>query len=305
METTLIGLFGETEATKVVQALRGSGIPLSKITVIDEEVEVEGGEKKTESFWEKLKEMFGIGEEHHYFAEGVRRGSTLVSVEVPPSQADAVREILERHNPVDLDVQADEWRRSGWDIPRQAAPGARAVGLGPSGMGSTGEGPTGMGSTAMGAGGIGSPSPRKTGSDPAIGQQSIGDMMATEHQPPARSQARGRMGGVRAYQRGPAPSSPSLGASEVDHSAFQDAYDRHFAGLGLSYDECAPAFRFGRNLRASGGMEDWSSVEPDAKKRWESQYPGTWEKLKDVVRHAWDKMRSELGGKPSSGQGSR
>ena len=35
----------------------------------------------------------------------------------------------------------------------------------------------------------------------------------------------------------------------------------------------------------------WSTVEQDARPRWEERNPGTWEQFKDTIRYAWDKTR--------------
>lgn len=57
----------------------------------------------------------GVPEEQAgLYAEGVRRGGTLVTVSAADDQADRVVEILERHNPVDIDRRAAYWRESGW-----------------------------------------------------------------------------------------------------------------------------------------------------------------------------------------------
>ena len=51
----------------------------------------------------------------HVFAEGVRRGGTLVTVRCEPSDEDAVAAILRAHNPVDAAARGDEYRGEGWD----------------------------------------------------------------------------------------------------------------------------------------------------------------------------------------------
>ena len=49
-----------------------------------------------------------------YYAEGVRRGGTLVTAHVDENKADWVSNVLERHNPVDLENRVDTWREHGW-----------------------------------------------------------------------------------------------------------------------------------------------------------------------------------------------
>jgi hypothetical protein len=57
----------------------------------------------------------GVSEERaHYYAEGVRRGGTLVMVKTPDYRARDAVEIINRHKPVDLNKRAREWRQGGW-----------------------------------------------------------------------------------------------------------------------------------------------------------------------------------------------
>ncbi len=51
----------------------------------------------------------------HTYAEGVRRGGTLVSVKLHESQAAPVTDILERHSPVDVESRGSTWQQSGWN----------------------------------------------------------------------------------------------------------------------------------------------------------------------------------------------
>jgi uncharacterized membrane protein len=57
----------------------------------------------------------GISEsEAHNYAEGVRRGGTLVSVKLEEVEATRVSTILEKYNPVDIEQRGAAWRESGW-----------------------------------------------------------------------------------------------------------------------------------------------------------------------------------------------
>lgn len=53
-------------------------------------------------------------DEAGYYAEGVRRGSTLVTARVADNMAERARSILNRYNPVDINTRANLWRESGW-----------------------------------------------------------------------------------------------------------------------------------------------------------------------------------------------
>jgi uncharacterized membrane protein len=57
----------------------------------------------------------GIPEtEAEYYAEGIRRGGTLLTVRASESQASRAINILQRFSPVDVTRRATEWRSSGW-----------------------------------------------------------------------------------------------------------------------------------------------------------------------------------------------
>ncbi len=57
----------------------------------------------------------GIPEEDaHTYAEGVRRGGSLVTVHADENRYGAIADILNRHGAVDVDQRAAEWRNRGW-----------------------------------------------------------------------------------------------------------------------------------------------------------------------------------------------
>jgi hypothetical protein len=59
----------------------------------------------------------GVPEEHaHVYAEGVRRGSSLVTVRADDARVTEAEEIMGRYNPVDIDQRATDYRATGtWD----------------------------------------------------------------------------------------------------------------------------------------------------------------------------------------------
>ena len=58
----------------------------------------------------------GVSEDHaHVYAEGVRRGGTLVSVRTSGVSPALVEEIMDRHSPTDPQTRGDEYRKSGWN----------------------------------------------------------------------------------------------------------------------------------------------------------------------------------------------
>jgi len=253
MDRTVMGLFDDADAEGVVIALRQGGIPLSRINVIEEEPEDASSQtatsKKTKGmgFLDKLKSFFG-GDvpEHHqrHFEEGIRRGGTLVAVDVPEMQTDRVRSLMEQHHCVDLDVRGQEWRQSGWSPAQPRSQQTRA--------------------------------------------QSGGEQMAERTHDDLAG-----VGRVHTFQRTEQPR--PLGESDVDQDAFRSHYDEWRMNQPVSssfdYEQWLPPYQFGRGLGSSFAPNSrWEQIEPNVRKRWEADRPGTWDKVKDVVRDAWEKV---------------
>lgn len=57
----------------------------------------------------------GVPEEDaNYYAEGVRRGGTLISVDAADDRAERAVSIMKRHGAVEIDKRAAQWRDEGW-----------------------------------------------------------------------------------------------------------------------------------------------------------------------------------------------
>lgn len=69
----------------------------------------------------------GVSEtDAHVYAEGVRRGGTLVTVKVEEGQVMTVERVLDKHNAVDTVARADAYRADGWSRFDEDAPAYRA-----------------------------------------------------------------------------------------------------------------------------------------------------------------------------------
>jgi len=53
-------------------------------------------------------------DEAEYYVEGVRRGGAMVSARVDDDWANRVEALMERHNPIDMQGVASNWRERGW-----------------------------------------------------------------------------------------------------------------------------------------------------------------------------------------------
>ena len=65
-------------------------------------------------FWESLKNMFLPAEDHHTYAEGLRRGGFLLSADVEPELYDRALEVVESGGAVNMDEREASWVSSGW-----------------------------------------------------------------------------------------------------------------------------------------------------------------------------------------------
>ena len=83
------------------------------------------------------------------------------------------------------------------------------------------------------------------------------------------------------------------GESREFENDFRSHCRNTFGSQGLSYEQCAPAYRYGYNLgrdrRSAQG--DWNATEADARRRWEERNPGTWDRFGSAVRYAWERGR--------------
>ena len=138
-------------ADSAANKLRASGVSASDITVSPENARDEYGSygddgtttattRKT-GFWASLEDMFGGTDDHHVYAEGVRRGHVLLTAHVTDAQLDKSIGIVEEHGSIDLDEHEETWRSEGWTGGSTTGAGMAATGV--AGVGATGLAMTG------------------------------------------------------------------------------------------------------------------------------------------------------------------
>jgi uncharacterized protein (TIGR02271 family) len=175
MAKTVTSLFSsESQASSVVRRLEDAGIASGTICLF-----TEGGSNR---FWDGSSGFGGGAEGSSHdrvsdflmrngvpagdaqsFAEGVRRGHSLVAVRCDDDEVDRVISILDGDDTLDLDEQQDTWRSEGWtghDAGAIGAAGSTTTGMTTGLMGSGATSESGRssltGSGAMGAGYSGS-----------------------------------------------------------------------------------------------------------------------------------------------------
>jgi hypothetical protein len=165
----------------------------------------------------------GVPEETaQYYAEGIRRGGTLVTVRTDDTMTDRAVDILNRHDPIDINERVSQWRESGW-----------------------------------------------AGFDP----------------------------NAQPYRAEEAASDVVSGRSYSDFTVYDTGFRNHFAssmvGSGYTYEQYQPAYRYGYDLATDTRYRDrdWDDVEMEARRYWEERNPGTWDRIKSAVRHAWEEVK--------------
>jgi len=91
---------------------------------------------------------------------------------------------------------------------------------------------------------------------------------------------------------------PLQGASIDDDTYYRNDWQTNYARLGGTYDDYAPAYRYGNEMRRDARYQgrSWDDVESDLRSDWDTRYGSsgnsTWERMKAAVRSGWDRMTS-------------
>ncbi|MBW9056131.1 hypothetical protein [Rhizobium mesosinicum] len=112
-------------AERSVERLKDAGIPAESIRLLPG-YEADGDRANVASddrsgFWAMLAGWLFPDEDRAVYAEGLRRGGFLVSVQVDDASYETAHDILDDEGSIDMDERADHWRREGWEVPRSAA----------------------------------------------------------------------------------------------------------------------------------------------------------------------------------------
>lgn len=210
-------------------------------------------------------DLFGSHADRHIYAEAVRRGHVVLTLE-GASDADIQRatDLVERYAPLDIDAHADHWRAGGW----QGAPhddsarrqGASMQSSAPSQQGAS-------------AGNL---------NEAAASQQFAGGMA-----PPSS----GAGANARRY-----PSADNLpGTSYDDEQYYRSHWSATYVATGARFEDYDPAYRYGHSMASSDSYRGrpWDDVEADLRSTWEHTYPqSAWDNFKAAVKHGWERITS-------------
>lgn len=220
--TTLAGAGAGAAAGGIVGALTGAGVPK---------------------------------EEAHAFAEGVRRGGTLVMVRASENMASRAQDILNRFNPIDMHNESQTWRqKDNWQrFDESGQPYSEAD---MNRQRETWRSGSTAGYSSMGTG-------------TAFGQGTTSGMSAE-----------------RGYT--------SMRRDFNDYASdFRNDYSSYYADRGRDYSYYEPGYRYGYEIANNPDYrgQHWSQIEPQVRREWERTHPNNaWDDFKDSIRHAWERV---------------
>jgi hypothetical protein len=129
VNSRMITAFFDTreDAQRASDSLIALGVKSNQIQITDgaSDADVAAAEPEM-GFWESLKSMFLPAEDHHSYAEGLRRGGYLLSANVEPELYDRAVEVVDSGGAVNMDEREGSWRSSGWAGYQPTTPGMAA-----------------------------------------------------------------------------------------------------------------------------------------------------------------------------------
>ena len=327
MTRTIAAVFpSRSEAERAAQGLVDQGVDRGQIRIADASTREEyerRGQRSGGGFWSWLfggSDADAWNSDVDYYNEGIGRGGSLLTVDADTRQADRVQQLMESQG-----ARVDEGRSA-------AASGAQARATRGEEVLPVVEEQLRIGKRAVTRGGVriytrgperpveedvrlreervhvkrrAVDRPIAAGTD-AFRERSI-EMDETAEEPVVAKEARvieevvlskdvqERSAKVRdTVRKTEVDVDRAEGGGDVD-ADFRTHCTQTFGGEGLTYEQCAPAYRYGYALGSDrqSAQGDWTTVESAARRRWEERNPGTWERFKAAIRHAWERARGE------------
>ena len=150
------------DANEAIERLGRAGIARANINIVEGANRTQGASVSRDDegpgFWEALKDLFLPDEDRATYAEGLRRGGYIVTVQADSAQYETAIDILDDEGTVDLDQRAQSWRQEGWT----------GAGYGRGTTGSLSSGAIGAASTTTGLG-TGGTTAGRSGATPTAG----------------------------------------------------------------------------------------------------------------------------------------
>jgi hypothetical protein len=217
---------------------------------------------------------WGVPEEHaHAYAESVRRGGILLTVQCGDDDCSQVEELLSRNGAVDIEERAAHYRERGWE---RYDGTTRPL------------------------------SPEETQREREEFRSTVRAQKTGRRSGRARSyrQPDGREPGVAGIPGGVREERTTwdagMGPDDPDGDFLTD-FETRFGTQGVTYEQYKPAYRFGYEFSSGSSLpaQDWGDSEPELRSRWEEYNPGTWDRYHAAIRHGFERgrtVRSRRGG---------
>jgi uncharacterized protein (TIGR02271 family) len=107
----------------------------------------------------------------------------------------------------------------------------------------------------------------------------------------------GAAGGVTGGMMGTTADNMGATRTSADYDDdFRSDWNTRYAATGGSYDDYAPAYRYGSTLGADTRYKgrSWDEVESGARSDWQTRYPNSsWDNFKAAVRHGWERVSGQ------------
>lgn len=198
-----------------------------------------------------LGALIGLGipeEEAEFYAESVRRGGVLVTVQIEDAETEKTINVLNRHKPIDIKERGMQWREKGWS-------GHEAIATQ---------------STPM-------PQAERMTSVPVPITGMVNDPVMDVSTHPAPDMDR-QVGTVDATDFDP--------ENTTLHTHYNTYLAN--TGYPYDYYLPAYQYGYGMAGDARYQNSTWNVVEPDVQRDWELAHPGTWDRFKTAIRHSWE-----------------
>ena len=213
----------------------------------------------------------------NFYAEGVRRGGTLVIAKTSDDMADRAYDIMQQYGAVDVDKRGAKWRASGWTrFDENAEPYTGMTSVDEewresSKAGTVGGGVAGAATGAAigsAAGPVGTVAGGVAGAAAGAGLGAVGDIASEKAEDYFRRH----------------------------DSDYRTHYQTYGANTGYTYEQYQPVYRYGSSLASDTKYRgwDWDRIEPEARRRWEERNPNSWERFKAAVRYAWERAKDAV-----------
>lgn len=197
-----------------------------------------------------------------YYAEGVRRGGTLVVVHTADDMGSQARDILNSYHPTDINTRRTEWQANGF------------TGFDPNAKPYTSDEIKTFRRTDLTA--------DRTTADTLVNTNVENRTTMPVDAMASTTPTSARTANVVGFDR-----------YDTD---FRNHFDTNFHNGSYTYDQMLPVYRYGYDLASDDrySNRDWVAIEPEVRSSWETRNPGNaWDNFKDAIHFAWDRVRGK------------